>query len=645
MNIEREYTSELNAVRQYIIDAMAQYNNNENSVNESIPADFKVLFILLRNVKVAGTSYIVTSDSHEEHLFYRAIENFKYSIQSFASNNVNIICEIREVSDEIVKEQTGSIWMSDFADVIEQLAPPGMYDSIIACSYLYPNNGIVGNTSHNIFSMARYCGYSHCGLRTGGDTAAVLAETHDINFPYLYTAGTMIHEFMHQLETYRKYLQIVYPYTHTYLSTWGPSGSSSNPLLLRENYSWNSNYFDDTETYPDVIERTKMSFYRAVLSAHVTYHPPGENAQTIGMFPLMWKICPRKLFLGRYLVQNGSTSAYYYLDEDTSSLEQSNTYENSRYYLWEIRFDFGSNNFKIVDSVTANTRTIPYTSTLILTRVGHFDDGGRYYFINETLNTTLGYALSGSSYVFTTVSIHSSSPKVFVLNHYSNDFYYISPETASNRFWDLTNNNNTENNTITLHSKTNYVRAQTWQAQFRNNTTYSIIPLRTNTRAVAYYDSNLRICTINGTNSQNWRPERVDNGKFIFAGNYRIRCSAGYIGYNGNTLIIVSSSSQATVWNIQPVGDNYYRISVTIGTTVMYFDVLNAVNTEGNTVQLYTITSHVDAQTWKFMLQNDGTVLIVPRLSLTRGIKNNTTSMLLSVNPTSWNLEKEVSGS
>ena len=63
-------------------------------------------------------------------------------------------------------------------------------------------------------------------------------------------------------------------------------------------------------------------------------------------------------------------------------------------------------------------------------------------------------------------------------------------------------------------------------------------------------------------------------------------------------------------------------------------------NYEGNTIQLHTETTHLDAQAWKFMLQNDGKVLIVPMLSLQRGLKSDTTGSVLSVNADSWILEK-----
>lgn len=150
-------------------------------------------------------------------------------------------------------------------------------------------------------------------------------------------------------------------------------------------------------------------------------------------------------------------------------------------------------------------------------------------------------------------------------------------------------------------------------------------------------------CTA-GTNSQRWRLEKTNNGKFIFNGKYRIRNPSGkYIHTTDNSSLFLSNT--ATVWSIELDStfgeDNFFRIYKMVGTTRKYFDVLNNHNSEGNTVQLHTLTSYVNAQTWKFMLLSDGQIWIVPKISINRGLKGTTTSMQISVTPTSWILERE----
>ena len=110
----------------------------------------------------------------------------------------------------------------------------------------------------------------------------------------------------------------------------------------------------------------------------------------------------------------------------------------------------------------------------------------------------------------------------------------------------------------------------------------------------------------------------------------------------GTTL---SFANTGTIWSIKHYADNYYKIYTERSGVKFYFDVQNAYDIENNSIILYTATSYTDAQTWKILHQSDGTndtYLIVPRLSLTRGITKDNTSTKLTASPTPLIFERLV---
>ena len=348
------------------------------------------------------------------------------------------------------------------------------------------------------------------------------------------------------------------------------------------------------------------------------------------MFPLLWKITPRKLLIGRYIIQN-SSGAYYYSNNSTYST--SSSLSNNVSYIWNIYYSLSSSALKIRNYIgSAATISASYTS-LTCTRVGPYDEG-EYLIVNSTLGgMILGYTADNSLNMY---NYRSNTTQTFNLEHHTELYFKLNPQTVSNYFLDLHNNWDIEDNTVNLYTWSGYPEAQTWQFRY-DGSGYKIMPLKSPYRSLSFHDAALHITSV--ANLQSWRPELVTNGKYIFEGNYKIKATNGkYLTFSGNTLKL---STTGKVWTITAYSDNYYRIHCTSGSTIYYIDVLNAYDLEGNTVQVQYATSYTDAQTWKFMLQNDGTVLIVPRLSLSRGISSTTTSSKLTTSPMSFYLIKQ----
>jgi hypothetical protein len=458
-------------------------------------------------------------------------------------------------------------------------------------------------------------GFTH--IEIASSDASRIGHEYSMEYPHLVTTNYFIHEWLHQLGGYRSTLAEIFPDADHYV----------NPE--EHGYTWDTTYFDDTSKYEHVVESYLTSYYRAVLSAEVTY-TNGSNSRAIGMFPLFWKVTPRKLVIGRYHIQKPS-GEYYYNDNGTCKSDSSLT--NDMKYVWNIYYSFHSQDIKIKSFYNNQGVSIGKSYTdLNCTRIGPYDEGD-YYLINVTLDErVLGYTSAASLKL---LSYRDTTTQLFRLQYNSELYFSMRANTLANEYLDLKNNSDIEDNSVALFGWSGYPEAQTWQYRFIENQ-YKIFPLRSVSRSLSFHDATLHV--VSSSNIQNWRPECISNGKYIIPGSYKIRSSTGkYLTYSGNTLKLASTGK---IWNIKELENNYYSISNSSSTTTYYFDVLNAYDIEGNVVQVQYATGYSDAQSWKLMLKNDGSFLLVPRLSLTRGIKATTTGSTLSTNTTSFYLVK-----
>ena len=87
-------------------------------------------------------------------------------------------------------------------------------------------------------------------------------------------------------------------------------------------------------------------------------------------------------------------------------------------------------------------------------------------------------------------------------------------------------------------------------------------------------------------------------------------------------------------------GDNYYFISPVGSTSTLYWDVNNNYDLEDNLVKLYPRTGYDTAQTWKVVMQDNGSVVLIPMISLTRGLTFKNSTSVLSSSYDYWYLEK-----
>ena len=434
------------------------------------------------------------------------------------------------------------------------------------------------------------------------------------------------------------------------------------------------------------IEPNLTNFYRAVLCAEVK----DKNAKRyVGMYAHFWKITPRKIHIGTYTLQEDTSGKYLYNDNGVISSTESLTNNNS--FQWILKYNilgeniyvgsrsdtskyFDISNRYVTDKCLGLSRVTGYedaqtfsftrnndgTYKMYCTKVGYAsyfmrlyngslgfsttdnysnwhlqkvnNDDGQYYIKNVSANKYL--TLNGTKLGVSDFA--ASDQQKWNISYYDNGFYKINPSSNSSLNLDVANNYDYDGVPISLNNWTGYPTAQTWQFRLNDNGFYSIVPLVSTTRGLTYSNNNFNLTTLTNNSTQNWIIEKVDGGKMIFDGQYKIKnANNKYIGYSGNSLALGSTE---TIWSITAYDNNYYFISP-VGTS-FYWDVANNYDIQNNTVGLHSRTSYKTAQTWKFIPQVDGSVRIIPMLSQTRNLTFSNSSAVISTIGDSWFLEK-----
>ncbi|MCM1227916.1 MAG: RICIN domain-containing protein [Clostridium sp.] len=702
--------SECTQISNLKTEALNEYESGSYK-NSSIPTDYKVLFVECKSIKTSKKTYSITSV--EDTIFNEAVKNFEDSVESFSNYNVNIIADKKYINDTI--NCTGSYVMyEDIKDYLADLAPYGYYDAVLVCGAV--SEFTLGVTSRSQFNGDTGYGYTYVTICTNNDINSINKGT-NTSYPYLTTTNVAIHEWLHTLESYRD-LGISYPNTHGYLADYTEASAAAYSLSSDNDddicyycnyedifghssedidthsehnstpYASNSNYSNNYYRWPVYqttgIEVRLTNFYKAVLRGEIY---DINDSRNVGMFPKLWKLNPRKMFLGTYTLKLNNNNTYFI--NNNGSLSYTTAYTNDIKFQWNLVHDFKHGNVAIISNSdyrrfdivnlhvsptclnicystgynTAQTFKpvlnsdgtykfqciIPnynsyyirlYGSSMgvsnvnsynnwVLTKVNAYE--GEYYIKNVSENKYLtvndkSMSLSG----FT-----AADNQKWKLRYYKDGFYKISPSSNLSLYFDV--NNNTEGRSVALGNWTGYPTAQTWQLKYNSDGSFYIVPLVSVTRGLTYNNS-FSITTLNGSNTQKWAIEKVNSGKELFEGKYKIKNSNNqYLGYSGNTLTL---GKTASTWNFTSYGDNYYFISPVGTSSVLYWDVANNYDLENNTVQLCPRTGYDTAQTWKAVMQNDGSVVLIPMISLTRGLTFINSKSVLSTSYNYWYLEK-----
>ncbi len=706
-----DIVSECTQISNLKTDVLNEYNSG-SYVNSSIPTDYKVLFIECKSIKTSTKTYNITSV--EDTIFNEAVQNFEDSVESFAKYNVNIISDKKYINETINCNES-YVAYEDIKDYLADLAPYGYYDTILVCGAV--SEFTLGVTTNSQFSGDTGYGYTYVTICTDSDQNSINKGT-NTSYPYLTTTNVAIHEWMHTLESYRD-LGISYPDTHGYLENYTEESAAAYSTLSKNDddcyycdyedifghssedistyseddisaYESSNNYSNDYYIWPKYqstgIEVRLTNFYKAVLRGEIY---DINNARNVGMFPKLWKLNPRKMFLGTYTLKLNNNNNYFI--NNNSSLSYTTAYANDIKFQWNIVYDFKYGNVAIISNsdyrrfdivnlhVSSTCLNLGYStgyntaqtfkpvlnsdgtykfqcikpgystyyirlygSSMGLSNVNSYNNWtltkvnayeGEYYIKNASENKYL--TVNGT--VMSLSEFEASENQKWKLRYYEDGFYTISPSSNLSLYFDVNNNTNAQGTSVALGYWTGYPTAQTWQLKYNSDGTYYIVPLVSTTRGFTY-NNGFCITTLNGIEKQKWVIEKVNGGKELFEGKYKIKNSSNkYLGYSGNTLNL---SSTGSTWNFKSYGDNYYFISPVGSSSTLYLDVNNNYDLEGNQVNLYSRTGYDTAQTWKVVMQDNGSAVLIPMISLTKGLTFQNSTSVLSSSYDYWYLEK-----
>ena len=189
---EENLITKMNNVSSLIKSAESAYISGKIK-NKSIPADYKILFILFRSITVSNKEYTIDKNSIKEKIFCEAVNNFKYSVENFSNKNVHIIPKIKEINQNINSTFPTYLQYGDILSIIKDIATAGLYDAIILVSGV--DFFILGVTpsrmfNNDIFSNYSFYGYSSCRIYLEKDENS-MGKGYDKNYPYLVTTNIL----------------------------------------------------------------------------------------------------------------------------------------------------------------------------------------------------------------------------------------------------------------------------------------------------------------------------------------------------------------------------------------------------------------------------------------------------------------------
>lgn len=637
---------------QNLIDQAKEQAENEDYTNLDAPAPFKVLFLAYQSVKYNGVTYTMTTA--QKNYLNLVARNFEASVEKFANNNVNIditvffVSGTTDISTKYNSDGSAgpfTITLGDAKAALSERNVLGTYDSVL-CTSGFTGSSVLGMTYDAIHNGY---GYSYINLGT-------VTSIPNLSRPTALGTQVAIHEWLHQLESFRVWLEIDYPDTHAYQG---------------------GDKYKDYENYTVDPEIEWASYYKDVLSAKVLY----KGSKHIGMYPKMWRVTPRAMMAGTFCIKNAGSGQYLKLADDKNKLNQTAFIQESS-IKW-ILYYRKNNSFTIInkekyrfDVLNANNQNGTYinagaTSGVVKAQTWNIqtNDDGTYTIYTmldgmrrciqigtESTARPVLYTPNGSDsqkwlfeqmdlvkedtyyiknaetgqYMDATggneVNVTDFASKIsqqWKLVYKGDGYYTLTPMSNTSYYLDVLNAWNTENNYVNVGVASTAPRAQRYMLRQNEDGSFYIVPQLSTTRGVGLDESKgtrTVLKTLNGADTQKWVLERISK---LYNGTYYIKNNSNslYMEATGSNEVNVTSfaANSSHEWKFQYIGNDYYTITP-MSNTSYYLDVLNAWNAENNYVNVGTKSTAPRAQSFRLSQNEDGTFYIIPKLSNTRGV-------------------------
>lgn len=636
--IQQELTDLRNIRTKALAEYSTTYCSHRCDYVASIPADFKVLFLECQNVTATnGVTY--TSDFTDDYIYSQIPEQFESLVEYLTDYNLNIVTDSLIIETNVTTT-TDYVTYDAVADIVEDYAPYGTYDSVICFA---PEIDVFGCPNVSIGARATRTGfgYSYCPI-SSADT-----QNSGSNDLHLYSVDLALHEWIHQLESFRNInvnnSSLIFPSadlntsnliasrdsSHTYSSTGGKYSTGT--------YTWENIWYSNADPFFAGREPERTSYYAAILNGTLYDH---TNDRFIGMFPAFWRFFNGQTVLGEFYAQDSNCN-YAYM-KPRGVMDYSSLPSNTDSYKWRLIYSV-EDNIAYIQSKLYKNWIFEDNYSLFLTRI-NYTNSGDFYIQNVGGSSYLSY--NSSSNTFSYESFSASDSQKWTITYFTNGTFTISPKTNPSKYFDLLNGYDLSGNNVQLHSWTGSTSAQSWQIRQNSDGYFNIFPAASSSRMITLSSNSLTIETDSNSSYQDWIITSADGGKEIFNGNYQITYGNYYVTKSNRALML--STSSATIWNFEhhPADSNYfYRISPINTSTILYYDVQNNYDIEGNTVQLYPETGYDTAQSWEIQLKIDSNgeycFQLIPMLSRTRGLKfSGITSAIISTDMYTFYLSK-----
>lgn len=644
--------SEKAAEMQSLIDQAKEQAENGDYTNLDAPAPFKVLFLAYQSVKYNGVIYTMTTA--QKNYLNQIAKNFEASVEKFANNNVDIEITVFFVGSTVdipaKYNSDGSagpftITLGDAKAALSERNVMGTYDSVI-CTSGYSGNSVLGMTYDAIHN-----GYGYSYIKLGSVTAIP-----DLTRPTTLGTQVAIHEWLHQLESFRVWLGIDYPDTHAYQG---------------------GDKYKDYEHYTVDPEIEWASYYKDVLSAKVLY----KGSKYIGMYPKMWRVTPRAMMAGTFCIKNAGSGQYLKLAEDKNKLNQSAFIQEPSikwilYYRKNNSFTIINKEkyrFDVLNAYNQNGTFINAGATSSVVKAQTWDiqtnDDGTYSIFTmldgtrrciqigtQSSDRPVLYTADGTDsqkWIFEQINLieedtyyiknagtgqymdatggnevnvtdfASKTSQKWKLVYKGDGYYTLTPMSSTSYYLDVLNAWNTENNYVNVGPASTAPKAQRYMLRKNADGSFYIVPQLSTNKGVGLDESKgtrTVLKTLNGSETQKWVFERISK---LHNGTYYIKNTSNslYMDATGGNQVNVTgfAANSSHEWKFQYIGNDYYTITP-MSNTSYYLDIFNAWNTENNYVNVGVKSTAPRAQSFRLSENEDGTFYIIPKLSTTRGV-------------------------
>ncbi len=509
----------VNLLQQTRSEIFYEYNSYAHKKCEyetDTPPKYRFLFIEARNVRTRNGASAKTTEE-DDRIFSQTVEQFEQVGEYLADFNVDFVVDTLILNDE-VQATTDYVLYEDVQKYIRETAPYGSYDTVVTFTCENKDFGCPNSALSSREAWSSH-GYAWVPLsvidHVGYDSTAATRPEH------LYTVDLTMHEWIHQLESFRCLDGIIMPSADIY----GKGTDVLKPDETGSKYTngkleWDIVWPEDKvrkkpeSFYRSRIEDDAVTYARAYFNGHIY---DVERDRYVGMFPSFWRCYDGNCFFGEYYATDPNGKYQAFLGNDTVEMSRNDlpVYKDDA-FVFGIYYSLEDNKIISMSRKFPYWR-YPYTNTQLhdctFTKIS-FDETGDYYLMNQANGKYLAFNAENRAFAFSDFKTDDSI--WWTITYLGDNFVRISPKADPTLRFDVGNAWDVEDNPITNYVRTGVDDAQEYQLRQNADESYSIYPLLSYTRCVTNKDGQMVLATDKKAAGQKWMIEKADGTPISF---------------------------------------------------------------------------------------------------------------------------------